>query len=183
MKIGQLNIKINKIILLLIISILFVYVWFRAYSLSFTIDECLSLSIVKGDLLLAKTANNHYLNTWLMSVSYYLFGDKEIYLRLPNILAFTIYSYFTYKILKQTNNISLLLLGVCLLLFNPYLYDFFCTARGYGLSLGFGIASLYFLLKKDQVLTYKLFLSNLSASLFFSLLSAYSNMIDRKSVV
>lgn len=33
-----------------------------------------------------------------------------------------------------------------MLLFNPFLIDYFCQARGYGLALGFQLASIYYLL-------------------------------------
>jgi len=112
-----------------------------------------------------------------MYVFYYLFGAQEIFLRLPNILAFILYSFFTYKILIKVSNVFLMLLGTSLLLLNPYLLDFFCLARGYGLSLGFGLAALFFLFKQDGFITYKHYIKGLSLSLLFSLLSAYSNLI------
>jgi len=112
-----------------------------------------------------------------MYIFYHIFGAKEIFLRLPNILAFILYSFITYKILIKIKNVFLMLLGIALLLLNPYLLDFFCLARGYGLSLGFGLAALFFLFKQNGFITYKHYVIGLSLSLFFSLLSAGSNLI------
>ncbi len=169
--------NIKSIILLLVISSLLVYVFLRAYYLSFTHDESFSFKIITGDNEPAKTANNHFINTWLMYVFYHLFGAKEIALRLPNVLAFIMYSFFSYKILMKASNIFLMLLGASFLFLNPYLLDFFSLARGYGLSLGFGLGALYFLFKQDRFTTYKEYIISLSLSLFFSLLSAYSILI------
>ena len=169
--------NVNRILLLALISSLIAYVIFRAYHLSFTHDECLSYQIVKGDDGLAKTANNHFVNTWLMSFFSTLFGASEGVLRMPNVLAFVLYSLFTYKLLIKVNNIFLMLTGAALLLLNPYLIDFFCLARGYGLSLGFGMAALYYFFRQEGFTSYRQFLTGFTLALVFSLLSAASNLI------
>jgi hypothetical protein len=117
------------------------------------------------------------MNTWLMYLSYHLFGAKEIFLRLPNVLAFILYSIFTYKLLIKINNMFLMLLGASFLLLNPYLLDYFSLARGYGLSLGFGLASLFFLLRQNSLNIYKDYIKAFSLSLLFSLFSSYSNFV------
>lgn len=169
--------KINSLLLLSIICGLIIYVFLRAYYLSFTHDECITYKIITGDNKLAATANNHLLNTWLMSIIYSQFGTKEILLRLPNVLAFILYSFFTYKILVKVNNIVLQLLGISFLLLNPYMLDFFSLARGYGISLGFGMASLYYFFKQNGFTSYKQYIIAFSLSLIFSLFSAYSNLV------
>ena len=169
--------KEKGLTLLFIICFLFIYVVLKAYNLSFTHDEALSFKIINGDETLAKTANNHFLNTWLMYICYHLFGGHEIFLRLPNILAFILYSIFSYKILKKAANFFLMFAGVALLLFNPYMLDFFCVARGYGLAMGFGLGSLYFLCKQGNFDTPKHYFTNMTLALLFSLLAAGSNLI------
>lgn len=168
--------NINRIVLLVLICSLLVYIILRAYYLSFVHDECLTFKILTGDKGVAKTANDHMLNTLLMSFFYRLFGAHEIILRLPNILGFILYSFFCYKLLIKTTNIVMMLAGASLLLLNPYLLDFFSLARGYGLSLGFGMAAIYYLLRQERFSTYKQYVTGLAFSLFFSLLSAYSNL-------
>jgi hypothetical protein len=88
--------------------------------------------------------NNHILNTLLMKYSEMFFGKHELSLRLPAILAFVLYSVFI--VLWSLRNFPTLLLPIYLLFtLNPYLLDFFCLARGYGLSIGFLMASIYYL--------------------------------------
>jgi len=168
--------SIKKMLLLFILVSLFAYVAIRSNVLSFTHDECLSFDIIRGDVDRANTANNHLLNTWLMSQSYYYFGGEAFYLRLPNLLAFLVYLFFSYKILIKSTSIPLMVLGVSLLLFNPYLLDFFSLARGYGLSMGFGLAALYFLVKPIPV-GFRQYITNIFMALGFALLAAYSNLI------
>ncbi|MDD4374509.1 MAG: hypothetical protein PHG67_11380 [Bacteroidales bacterium] len=169
--------KLNSIILLSVIILLVIYVFLRAYNLPFSHDESISYKIITGDKKFAQTANNHFMNTWLMYLSYHLFGAKEIFLRLPNVLAFILYSIFTYKLLIKINNMFLMLLGASFLLLNPYLLDYFSLARGYGLSLGFGLASLFFLLRQNSLNIYKDYIKAFSLSLLFSLFSSYSNFV------
>ncbi len=78
----------DKLLLIILFTSLFVYVILRAYLLSFTHDESLSYTIVEGKITWGKTANNHLLNTLLMSLSSSLFGMSELGLRLPNVLSF-----------------------------------------------------------------------------------------------
>jgi len=163
--------------LLLLIFSLLVYIILRAYKLSITHDEALSLLIVLGDKGLARIANNHFINTGLMYVCYHIFGGQEIWLRLPNVLAFILYSFFAYKILIKAENFFLMLIGAAFLFFNPYMLDFFSLARGYGLSLGFGLGSVYYLFRQNSFSNYKEYISALSLSLFFSLLASYANMV------
>lgn len=172
----NLHLKYSKRILKLIFLFLFLYVAIRAYSISFTHDESLTYNIINGYDDFKMTANNHLLNTFLSSISKTLFGSKEFFLRLPNVLAFIVYLYFTYKIISKTGMIVLMLLGASLLLFNSYLLDFLSLSRGYGLALGFSLASLYFLFESDTT-TYKQYTTRLFLSLLFSVLAAYSNLM------
>jgi hypothetical protein len=169
--------SIGKYFLLLIILCLFIFIILKAFYASFTHDEGLSFKILMGDRGMAQTANHHLLNTWLMSIFYRLFGASEFVLRLPNVLAFCLYAFFTFKILSKAESNVVLLLGTALLFFNPYLIDFFTIARGYGLSLGFAMGAVYFLLLSSNVNSYEDYLRYFAFSLLFSLLAAYSNLI------
>src|SRR5882672_8620191 len=82
---------------------LFAYVALRAYHLSFTHDESLSYTILKGNESLKNTANHHVLNTYLMECCSWAFGGSELSLRLPNVLSFFVYLFCSYKLLKDTN--------------------------------------------------------------------------------
>ncbi|MFA7274326.1 MAG: glycosyltransferase family 39 protein [Crocinitomicaceae bacterium] len=122
---------------------LFVYIVYRAFTFSFTHDESLSYTIIKGVEYQRNTANNHVLNTFLMDWSSRLFGHSELSLRLPNILAFVLYLLAAFLLLRKKNN-KLAFLGASLLCLNPYLLEYFSLARGYGISFGLMLMSLYF---------------------------------------
>ncbi len=91
------------------------------------------------------SANNHLVNTLLTKFFSALGGNSEFVLRLPNLLAFVVYLFFSFLILNRfVKNKILVVFGYFLLAANPYVLDFFSLCRGYGLSLAFLMASLFF---------------------------------------
>ena len=165
----------GNFLLLVVLFFLLFYVVYRAYYLSFTHDEALSFEIILGNKAFSETANNHFLNTFLMSICYKFFGSSEFSLRLPNILGFILYAFACFELLKN-KNIFIILVGISFLLLNPYLIDFFSLARGYGLALGFFMLSLLYLLKATQVETLNSFLKNASLTMLFSVAACFSNL-------
>lgn len=129
---------------------LLLFIIYKAHNLSFTHDESYSYLhyVHQGfmDIVSYKTpyTNNHILNTVSMKYCEVFFGNSEIALRLPNILAFIVYSIFSTLLLNKLCP-KLLLPGYLLMVLNPYLLDFFALARGYGLSIGFLLMSIYYL--------------------------------------
>lgn len=149
----QQSLKKNLLQLSLVVlsgSGLLVFVIYKAYNLSFTHDESYTYLhyVHQGfmDIISYKTpyTNNHILNTVFMKYSEVFFGNSEIALRLPNIAAFIVYSTFA-TLLLYKHCPKLLLPCYLLLVLNPYLLDFFGLARGYGLSIGFLLMSIYYL--------------------------------------
>ncbi len=126
------------------------YVLYKASHTSFTHDESYTYTHYVHqafmDIISYKTpyTNNHILNTVFMKYCEAFFGSSELILRLPNIMAFIIYSFFTvllfYKFCPK-----LVLPFYLILALNPHLLDFFTLARGYGLSFAFLMMSLYYL--------------------------------------
>lgn len=153
----------------LIAILLLAYVVYRAATLSFTHDEALSYQIIKGDEGLRSTANHHLLNTWLMQL-FALFSESEWCLRLPNIIGFVVFAFFTLKIMQSFSMYLQLLFFVPLLFLNNYFLDFFSLARGYGLSLGCMMAALYFLLVQKEAF------KNCLYALLFAALAVVSNL-------
>jgi len=155
--ISQINIKMSLIIrkdsyglLYLFASIILIaYVSYRAYALSFTCDEGLSFTIVQWEPRWILSANNHPLNTILMMISNTLFGSSELALRLPNILSFILFLAGCFGLLEMAKNNWLALLGFSLCVLNPFVIEFFSLARGYGMSLGFLMMSLYYMMKDE----------------------------------
>lgn len=127
-----------------------IYIIYKAFHLSFTHDESYTYLhyVHQGfmDIISYKTpyTNNHILNTVLIKYSEELFGNSEIVLRLPNILAFILYSVFAILFLQKKCP-NLLLPFYLLLTLHPFLLEFFALARGYGLSIGFLMMSVYFI--------------------------------------
>jgi hypothetical protein len=168
------------IFLIAVMSIgLLIYTGYRAWGLSFTIDESYTYSMFvvhsfKDIVSYANPqANNHLLNTLLMKFFSSVFPPTEFVLRLPNFLAHIFYILFTVLILKRLNNKYITLIGFVILNFNPYLLEFFSLARGYGLSTSLMLMSMYYLIvyldKKQQKQVY--------TSLIFAMLALYSNLV------
>jgi hypothetical protein len=169
--------KGRSFITLFIFAALLVYVIIRAYALSFTHDESISYTIVQGKEIFENTANNHQLNTVLMSFSKSLFGSSEFSLRLPNTLSFVLYLLGCFLIFKRSKRYWLFLFGISIAVLNPFLIEFFSLARGYGLSLAFMVMSLVFLFKdvNEYLRPEKFFKDFIFASLFASL-AIYANL-------
>lgn len=138
--------RINLLYFLLF-GALFSYILTRAATLSITHDEALTYQIIQGDPNQINTANHHLLNTWLSGFTLNWFHLPEFGLRFPNVLAFACYFFYSLRILKSWSSPKLVLPGILLLTCNPFLLDYFSLARGYGLSIGLLMASLYYLLK------------------------------------
>lgn len=120
---------------------------YRAATFPFTHDESLSFAIFSWEPRWGATANNHLLNTRLMQWCSILFGNSELSLRLPNILAHVIYLVCTLVLLKRFQHPVLQIAGFVMLNLNPFLLDFFFLARGYGLALAFLMLSFYLLVR------------------------------------
>jgi hypothetical protein len=120
---------------------------YRAATVPFTHDESLSFAIFSWDPRWRATANNHLLNTALMQWCSTLFGNSEISLRLPNLLAHGAYLLASLALVKRVQDAALQITGFVLFNLNLFLLDFFSLARGYGLALAFEMLSLYLLVR------------------------------------
>jgi len=126
----------------------FSYVLIRGFTVGITHDEALTYKIIQGDEILKGTANHHWLNTQLSSLSAHLFGAKEFALRLPNMLSFAVFWFFLFRISKSFLKSPFTQLTLLLLLCgNPFILDFFSLCRGYGLSIAFVTASMFYLFR------------------------------------
>lgn len=140
--------RTTKIICYLCLLFAFSYVLIRGFTVGMTHDEALTYKIIQGDDVLKGTANHHWLNTHLSTISSHLFGAKEFALRLPNILSFGIFWFFLFHIAKTFLKSSATQLALILLLCgNPFILDFFSLCRGYGLSIAFITASMFYLFR------------------------------------
>ncbi|MBL0308888.1 MAG: hypothetical protein IPP77_04180 [Bacteroidetes bacterium] len=146
------NAGFKKSIYFLFSVIVFAYLLFRAIIMDMTYDEIWTLNqFVPSSFyhIINYTpcvANNHILNTVLIKILF-LTGSQHYFLaRLPNLLASIVFLFFTYRIANIFLSSVTGFVFFILLVTNPYLLDFFSLARGYGLALGFQMASLYYLI-------------------------------------
>lgn len=112
-----------------------------------THDEALTYNLVKDHDYSGFTANNHLLNTWLMALFTSVFGEKEFVLRLASLLLFAVYLFFGARLIARSRKSIYIYFAIPLVFLNPFVMDFFALARGYGISVGFMMASLYFFLR------------------------------------
>lgn len=171
------KLSFSQVFLIILSLVILVYLITRATTLSFTHDESLSYTIITGDNSWKHTANNHLLNTLLMRTTNSLFGNSELALRLPNILAFIVFSIALFKFLKLSRHFILSLFFIALTLFNPFLLEFFSLARGYGLAISFIMISSYFLIRSGiYTVSFKLLLSDFIFASLFACFATYSNL-------
>jgi len=150
------HLKVLNLLLPLITGIFILsFVGYKASVASFTHDESFTyLNFVPLDFMdivsfQPANTNNHILNTLLMKFSEQIAGSSELALRLPNLAFLVIYMVFTFLILKKSADFFLIP-GFILMIFNPFLLDFFGLARGYGISIGLMIFALYFLIQSFE---------------------------------
>jgi hypothetical protein len=165
---------LNRWYLILPAIFLFSYIIIRAKVISLTWDESYTFfEFVRPSNWLpqhyeAMSANNHLLNTWLMKISVFLFGESELALRLPNIIAGGIFLFILIRLLTRIfSDWKLRLIGFILMACNPYVIDYFSIARGYGISIALLMCGIYFICK--FISTNFQLRESLSALLFFAL--------------
>ncbi|MCX6311386.1 MAG: glycosyltransferase family 39 protein [Bacteroidetes bacterium] len=134
--------------------LIFIYIIIRATVVSLTWDEAHTFfEYVRNPNWLLRdynymSANNHLLNTWLMKISIFLFGQSELALRLPNVLAGGLFLFLLVRLLtKIFSDWKMQLIGFILLACNPYVIDYFSIARGYGISISLMLGGIYFFYK------------------------------------
>ncbi len=179
MKINKFNnIPIISILYIVVGFLIFFYIITRSIVLDITFDEAWTLrDFVPQSLtnILTYTscdANNHLLNTILIKFFYSLFPDTLFVARLPNLIASLVFIIFAQRTCKMFLSYKIGFICFIILLTNPFLLDFFSQARGYGLALGFQMASLYYLLKYIKKAHPKYIVKMLIFS-FFGVLSVF----------
>ena len=147
--------------------------------MSFTWDESQTFQVYVNNgvfidsVFSRMSANNHWLNTWLMILMSKMVGAKEFFLRLPNLLSYLIFMYFSARIIADIQHKILAVCFFVMINLNPYLLDFFCLARGYGLAMAFMMGSLFYAyvyVSKNSTIRFAFY------SLLFAAISVISQM-------
>jgi hypothetical protein len=133
----------------ILFALLFVYILLRAYYISPLHDELATFFhyIETGRIFgegIVQDANNHLLNSYLGRALYLIFGENFFIMRLPNVLAFSLYFWGIQRICRNFNTRYYSIIVLTGLTTIPYLLDYFAYLRGYGLALGFFIWMLIF---------------------------------------
>ena len=131
--------------------LLFAYVAVRVSLVPITWDEAFNyLEFTRQGILLprrfsAMAANNHYLNTWLTWLTTGVLGLSEFTLRLPTLTAYLLFLYSTARLSNELTTPLARVSAFVILNANPYMLDFFCLSRGYGIAYGLLAGSLWYL--------------------------------------
>lgn len=149
--------KQPEILLYCLIGVsIFTYVTIRVFTIPVTIDEAWTLfSFVRHpvwDIITIKnpSTNNHILNTLLTKLTT-IFSEKELFLRLPNLLSLPGYIFGSYILSKELLTKRILAFALFLVLLTNFtLLDFFGLCRGYGLSIGLLMLSIAYLVKMTK---------------------------------
>lgn len=114
-----------------------------------THDEAYSYFLVKTNYFRAMpgSANTHWLNSLFMEIWNDLFGDSPGWLRLHSVLAFPFFAWAVFLLGRLIDGTMGRMAFYALILFNPYVLDFFSLARGYGLAMTFQAWSLLFFIR------------------------------------
>ena len=134
----------------LFVIALWCYNIIKARQVPFYWDEIYTyLNYVKPGVIFLQTfnkmdANHHLLNTWLIQIAIKTFGKHEFIIRLPNVISFLLFAFYAIKLTDFFKSVIMKWGVVLILLLNPFVNDYFCLARGYGISMAMIIASLYY---------------------------------------
>ncbi|MDB4089430.1 hypothetical protein N9544_07380 [Flavobacteriales bacterium] len=148
-KLSNIPLVSDRNIYLVLFLFAFVFIVIRALSIPLFVDEIATYTLyVKNGYFSPfnefEKANNHLVNTFLTYISYSIFGNSPISLRLFNVLAFIPFGVFIFKIglfFKHRIVKWAFYLGF---LFSINLLAYFSLSRGYGLSFTFVIISIYY---------------------------------------
>lgn len=144
-----------RIAALVLLVALFATLVYRAATQSIVHDEAFSweeyLSGPSSMIFQHYDANNHFLATILFRISTTVFGDSELAMRLPTVLAGAWFFWTVFRLCELFFGDGwFCLLGCCALALNPILLDFLVAARGYGLAMAGLFWTLYEMLEWQE---------------------------------
>ena len=122
---------------------------YRAATASITVDEARVwedfIAPHPSVLLSSYDAAYHVLQTWMSYIAVQCFGDSELAMRLPALIACAAYLAFAYRFAVRRFGESMTMFTAALFLAtNPLILDHLALARGYGVALALFAWSLYF---------------------------------------
>lgn len=155
--------KVNLSGFILIYAAVFLFIVYKALNIPITHDETATAiyysNFSSWEIIQYPdgSPNNHILNTLFTRYAKLLFGLDVWVVRLPNILAFIVFSFGAFRILRSVlyKTSTFFIPGALLFVASPFMLDFFCVSRGYGLALGFTLLSSSYLISGFKQLNRK----------------------------
>lgn len=168
--------RTERIAFLAMAGFAFAYILIRSYSVPLVNDEARTFFLYNEPGRFQPwyalwDAANHLLCTTLAQVCYLCFGPAAWSLRLPSVLAFALYAWYTWRWGRLLQHRVVRWSFLAAMLFTPTLIEFFSLYRGYGLGIAFLLMALYHLVRTAA--TGKR--SHLIAALFGFLLASYAS--------
>ena len=124
----------------LIVTILWIYILYRAVFIGITQDEAYSYFLVKTNYWRAMpgSLNTHWLNTLGMRLFLWLPGADNVWkLRLLSVLSWWLYSFSAIKLSAEFKNRLFGFTFFLAAVLNPYLILYFSLGRGYSVACAF----------------------------------------------
>lgn len=167
----------NVLLVWILFFILFVYLILRVILVPFHEDEITTwfIYIMHGQLTPIcdyVDANNHVLNTNLSWVFAKIFNASPEVLRIPNLLFFPVYFFYSYKISRLLQDHYVRIVIFLGLIMAHHFFDFFGLCRGYGISMGLLLALCFHLIRFLSNNKYK----DLTITLVLSFLMIWANL-------
>lgn len=140
--------QLEKLIAGFLVFAVFVYVVLRSIWVPTFHDEAATFFhyIVSEKFLPFQAhwdANNHPLNSALAYICYKILGPQQWWIRLPNVLSFLIYGFYSVRICAQVNNRLIRWMLLVALLTAAFPLEFFSQARGYAMSIAFLMGAIF----------------------------------------
>ena len=141
--------QIERLTAALSVLLVFVYVVLRAIHVPMLPDEASTFFhyIVSENFLPFEAnwdANNHILNSALGFLCYKVLGPQQWWIRLPNVLSFLVFGYFTVRVSEDIKNGLVRWSVQIAVLTAAFLLEFFSLARGYAMSIAFLMGAIFY---------------------------------------
>jgi hypothetical protein len=146
--------RFNQFGFIIIISTVFTLLLYKALHLPVVNDEAptavnyINFNVWQIMMYTDHWPNNHILNTLLVKLFVFLFGNHQLVIRLPNLLSFLVYAVGIFRINKSILKIESIFFLPAALFFvsNPYMLDYFGLSRGYGMASALATLSVSYLI-------------------------------------
>ena len=152
--------RADRIVFLVLACAAWAYVIARAFLVPAVHDEAgaFHMFVLTGDFVPFVTgwnAGNHLTQDALAQVSYFLFGESLIGLRMWSVLSFLLYAWYLWRCGPWFRSAFVRRCMWTALLCVPFMIEFFSLARGYGLAMAFWSMTIFHAARYMQERAYR----------------------------